>query len=250
MKLLDWPEDERPREKLALRGAAALSDSELLAILIRTGMKGKTAVDVARELAFVGLGGIQAMTFEELAARPGVGPARTAAIFAAFELGRRVARQPAPTVDFSTPEEVYRHCGSQMNHLRKERFIALALNTKNRLIREETISEGDLNTSLVHPREVFEPLIRLSTGAVIFVHNHPSGDPTPSQRDVEVTHRLRQVGELLGIKVLDHIIVATMGFYSFQTHGFFAGPLSMVAEIQAPFPLGVCAGHASPPVDP
>jgi DNA repair protein RadC len=247
MKLLDWPEDERPREKLALRGVEQLTDSELLAILIRTGLKGKSAVDVARELVTPGLGDVAKMSFEELAKQPGIGPARAAAIFAAFELGRRIARQPPQTIDFATPEAVYRHCGAQLNHLRRERFVALALNTKNRLIREENISEGDLNSSLVHPREVFEPLIRISTAAVIFVHNHPSGDPTPSQRDIEVTQRLRQVGELLGIKVLDHIVVGTMGFYSFQSHGFFSGSLSMVSEIQTPFPLGACAGQAPLP---
>ncbi len=108
--------------------------------------------------------------------------------------------------------------------------MALALNTKNRLIRDVLISEGDLNSSIVHPREVFEPLIRLSCAAVIFVHNHPSGDPTPSQRDLGVTERLRQVGEILGIKVLDHVIVATNGYYSFQTNGFLQPRPVAVAE--------------------
>lgn len=226
MTLRDWPLEERPREKLLARGAEALSDTELIAILVRTGVRGQSAVDTARKLAGIGLADLARYTPPELAALGGVGESRAAAILAAFELGRRAAREPVSAVrpDLSSPESVYRLCGPRLNHLRKERFLALALNTKNRLIREELISEGDLNSSIVHPREVFEPLIRCSAAAVIFVHNHPSGDPAPSQRDIEITQRLRQVGELLGIKVLDHVVVASGGYYSFQTHGFFVPP--------------------------
>ena len=225
MKVNEWPEEDRPREKLALRGAGALSDSELLAILIRTGSKGRSALDVGRALCGTGLHDVSVQSFDELASLPGIGPSRSAAILAAFELGRRVSQKPHEAQDMSSPESVYRLCGPSLNHLRRERFVALALNTKNRLMRELVISEGDLNSSVVHPREVFEPLIRVSAAAVIFVHNHPSGDPTPSQRDVEVTQRLLQVGELLGIKVLDHVVVAMRGFYSFQAHGFLARKL-------------------------
>jgi DNA repair protein RadC len=229
MSLRDWPSEDRPREKLAQAGADALSDSELLAILIRTGSRGNSAMDLGRTLATAGLDHLHASSFDELAARPGIGASRAAAILAAFELGRRLGRSPAERLDLSTPEAVYRLCGPRLNHLRKERFLALALTTKNRLVREIMVSEGDLNSSIVHPREVFEPLIRLSAAAVIFVHNHPSGDPNPSRRDVDITQRLRQVGELLGIRVLDHIVVATEGFYSFQSHGFFMRS-AMVAE--------------------
>ena len=221
MSLLDWPEGDRPREKLAQRGPASLSDTELLAILIRTGSRGSSALDLARPLAAFGLAEVSTLTFEELAGRSGVGPSRAAAILAAFELGRRAVRPPAERLNLSTPEAIFRYFGPQLNHLRKERFIAMALNAKNRLLREEIISEGDLSSSIVHPREVFAPLIRHASAAVIFVHNHPSGDPNPSQRDLEITHRLKQVGDLLGIKVLDHVIVSTGGFYSFHNHGFF-----------------------------
>jgi DNA repair protein RadC len=231
MSLRNWPQADRPREKLAEKGPEILSDSELLAILIRTGTRGKSAVDLGRELSHHGLAALSTMTFLEVAAHGGIGPARAAAIMAALELGRRAAALPQTDLEFASPEAVYRFVGPRLNHLQKERFVALALNTKNRLLREELISEGDLNSSIVHPREVFAPLIRMSAAAAIFVHNHPSGDPTPSQRDVEITQRLRQVGELVGIKVLDHIVVARNGFYSFQSHGFFARS-AMVAETQ------------------
>lgn len=214
MSIGDWPEDERPREKLAARGAEHLSDAELLAILIRTGTRGRTAVDVARDLTAQGIPTLAHYSYSEIAKTAGIGPARAAAIMAAFELGRRSVRSKVPVLEFTTPETVFRFCGPRLNHLKKERFIALALNTKNRLLKEEIISEGDLNSSIVHPREVFEPLIRMSAAAVVFVHNHPSGDPAPSQRDLDITHRLRQVGELLGIKVLDHVIVAAGGYHS------------------------------------
>jgi DNA repair protein RadC len=222
MRLKDWPAEERPREKLARHGVETLSDAELLAVLIRTGRPGRSAMDLGRTLAGRELADVAHCSFAELAATPGIGPTRAATILAAFELGRRAVRRPSRGAEFSSPETVYAHCAPRMNHLRRERFVALALNTKNRLMREEFISEGDLNSSIVHPREAFEPLIRISAAAVIFVHNHPSGDPTPSQRDLEITQRLRQSGEILGIKVLDHVIVATNGYYSFQKHGFFA----------------------------
>ncbi len=227
MTLRDWPAEDRPREKLATRGAEALSDSELLAIFIRTGARGKSAVDIGRELAARGLPDLARLSFPEVAALPGVGPARAAAILAAFELGRRAIALRGDEIELTSPEAVSRFCGPRLNHLKKERFLALALTTKNRLLREELVSEGDLNSSIVHPREVFAPLLRCSAAAVIFVHNHPSGDPTPSQRDLEITQRLRRVGELLGIKVLDHVVVAAGGFYSFQSHGFFIQPASV-----------------------
>lgn len=222
MTLRDWPEEDRPREKLAQRGVAALSESELVAILLRTGVQGKTVLDIARELVAAGLDELACTPFHALATRPGIGPSRAATLLAAFELGRRAATPKPRQLDLSSPEAVYQYVGPKLNHLRKERFMALALNTKNKLICETLVSEGDLNSAPVHPREVFEPLIRVSAAAVVFVHNHPSGDPTPSQKDAEITERLRQVGELVGIKVLDHVVVATLGFYSFQKYGFLA----------------------------
>ncbi len=221
MRVNEWPEEDRPREKLARRGAGALSDSELLAILVRTGIKGRSALDIARGLCSDGLPELASVSFDELARLPGVGTSRAAAIHAAFELGRRARIEGGPRPDLSSPESVYKYCGPRLNHLKKERFLALAVDTKNRLMRELLISEGDLSSSIVHPREVFQPLIQMSAACVIFVHNHPSGDPSPSQRDAEITTRLRQVGELLGIRVLDHVVVATNGFYSFQSHGYF-----------------------------
>lgn len=138
-------------------------------------------------------------------------------------LVREPGSQYGAAIDLSSPESVYRISWDVLQHTMKEKFIVLALNTKNKLIAVIEISEGDLSSSIVHPREVFQPLILLGgVSAWIAVHNHPSGDPTPSQRDVEITQRLRQSSELLGIKMLDHVVVAEQGYYSFQTHGFFA----------------------------
>jgi DNA repair protein RadC len=196
--------------QLAERGPEALSDSDLTMLITRTEPPRRLATDDAP----LSVAEMQA----EYGARAGI------LLAASLEFGRRTMRGTGARPDFSAPEAVHKWLAPRLVHLQKERFIALALDSKNRLMREITVSEGDLNSSIVHPREVFRPLIAMSAGAVIFVHNHPSGDPTPSQRDVDVTQRLRQVGDLLGIKVLDHVIVATAGFYSFQSHGFLARP--------------------------
>jgi DNA repair protein RadC len=204
-------------ERLYNSGAEHLSDREALALL--SGLTVDRAREILNTHSFAKLENLPVSTLSEL-----MGDRAARAFVCALEVGRRAARQRVvDTLEFSSPESIYRFMAPRLSHLQKERFIALALNTKNRLIREITVSEGDLNSSVVHPREVFQPLILESASAVIFVHNHPSGDPTPSQRDVEVTQRLRQAGELLGIKVLDHVVVASGGFYSFQAHGFFAG---------------------------
>lgn len=220
-----WPQGDRPREKLAERGCGALSATELLAILIRTGegRQGRTAVDLARALwaahgeSWEALG--QA-TPSELAAQPGVGLAKAASIAAALEIARRLAQRPlVADTPFRSSRQVHEHFSARLAGVRKERFFCLLLDARNRFIREEQVSEGSLTASLVHPREAFRPAVRESASAVIFSHNHPSGDPAPSQEDSDLTRRLCEAGKILGIRVLDHVIIGASGYFSYADAG-------------------------------
>jgi DNA repair protein RadC len=222
-----WPQEERPREKLLERGPETLGPTELLAILIRTGdgREGATALDVARRLwtdyreSWEDL--CQA-SGAEIAARPGLGPAKAAAILAALEIGRRLGRKAlTPEAPFRESRQVFEHFAPRLSGLKKEVFYCLLLDTRNRYLREERISEGSLTSSLVHPREAFRAAVRESASAVIFSHNHPSGDPSPSREDADLTRRLWEAGKVLGIRVLDHVIVGETRHYSFADEGEF-----------------------------
>jgi DNA repair protein RadC len=220
----NWPPDDRPREKLLHKGAEALSETELLAIILRVGnaSTGESAIDHARLLLsrFNGLKGIDEASAGELAALKGIGPAKIAQIKASLEIGRRLgnhnwsAGQP-----LRSSEDVFRHFRDNLAKEKREIFYVVLLNNKNKKIRDVKISEGSLTASLVHPREVYNPVIRDSAAAVIFVHNHPSGDPAPSQEDIEITRRLKQVGEVLGVRVLDHVVVGHDRYFSFSDKG-------------------------------
>ncbi len=220
-----WPPEERPREKLAGAGAASLGPAELLAILLRTGTgnDGETALDLARRLWAAYRGEWEALagaSVAELATHRGVGPAKAATVAAALEIGRRMASRPiAPAEAFRTSGQVFAHYGARLAGLKKERFCCLLLDTRNRYLRDEVVSEGSLSSSLVHPREAFRSAVRESASAVIFAHNHPSGDPAPSREDVELTRRLSEAGRVLGIRVLDHVIVGGGRYYSFADEG-------------------------------
>ncbi len=218
-----WPRHERPRERLLERGPEHLSDAELLAVLLPTGPRRTgTAVDRGRALlASVGsLRTLFSASARALRAVDGIGPARAAMIQAVGELARRAAGQRlARGTPLRTSAEVYRHCGARMAALRKEQFHVILLDGKNRPIKEVRISEGSLTASLVHPREVFVPVIEESAAAIILVHNHPSGDPTPSAEDVAITERLRQVGEIMGVRVLDHVVIGHGRYVSFADEG-------------------------------
>ncbi len=224
-RIKDWPEDERPRERLLQVGEGALSDAQLLAILLRTGdhASGATAVDLARRVLGVfadSLEAVSAATVVELCQVPGIGLAKACEIKAAFELGRRlVARQGGRLTQFRTSKDVARYYMPLLADKKREQFQVILLDRKNRVMREVMISQGSLTASVVHPREVFNPAIRDSAAAVIFVHNHPSGDPQPSQEDRTLTARLVEAGRLLGIQVLDHIIVAGQTYMSFADEG-------------------------------
>ncbi len=207
----------RPRERLATRGANELADAELLAILFGTGTRGASAVDVAGTLLH-GLGGVVGLlsaSCEELAAFPGIGLARATAIHAALELGRRaVAGRPARGRRLAGASEVWTLFHGRLSPLPVEEFWALALDVRHRVQSEHCLARGSLTGVEIHPRDVFRPLIRQAAAAVIFCHNHPSGDPEPSRADVELTARLREVGDLVGIPVLDHVVIGWEGYAS------------------------------------
>lgn len=218
-----WPEEDRPRERLMKNGAPALSDAELLALLIRTGtgFQGKNALDIARMiLQFVGgLHRLACCDIRELCNVQGVGPAKAAQIIAAVEIGRRLEAPPLDRVSFVSSSDVARYFIPRLRDLQREMFIVLLLDARNGLIRGVTVSTGSLTASIVHPREVFKPAILDSAASVIFIHNHPSGDPTPSQDDLKITAQLVEAGRLIDIRVLDHIIIGRGTFTSLAGKG-------------------------------
>jgi DNA repair protein RadC len=201
------PAGDRPRERLYWNGPDALADVELLALQLGSGTRGRSAVDAAREAM-------------ELARVPGVGPAKAARLAATFELSRRLrARAPGVRVTLSGPAEVYGAFGPLMEDLRHEVFRIALLDAQNGLLRDRVISEGTLSASLVHPREVFKPAILESAASVILLHNHPSGDPTPSREDVRLTRQLVECSRLLDLPVHDHVIVGRGRYVSLAEKG-------------------------------
>lgn len=214
----DLPEAARPRERLWREGPGALSETELLAIVLRTGSKEGSALDLAKYLlrAFGGLAGLSGAAPEELSAVKGMGQAKAAQVGAALELGRRLGEGSVPRPAVNNPEDAARLVMGRMHCLDREEFRVILLNTKNRVIQVETVAVGTLNSSGVEPREVFKNAIRRSAAAVILVHNHPSGDPTPTRQDIGLTQRLVQAGELVGIEILDHIIIGDNKYVSLK----------------------------------
>ncbi|MEY2531029.1 MAG: repair protein RadC [Verrucomicrobiota bacterium] len=226
IKIREMPPDERPREKLAAHGAAALTDPELIAILLRTGVTGKNVLEVARDLLqrFGTLAGLSRCTVDELAPIRGVGFAKAVQLVAAFGLGSRIARETLSKQKIDSPELVNDLIGPEMRRLRKESLRVILLDTRYHLIRVEEVSVGSVNESIAHPRDVFRPAVVSSAYAVIVVHNHPSGDSSPSQTDHSLTRRLAEAAELLQIRLLDHIIIGapseqSPGYFSFKEAG-------------------------------
>ncbi len=205
----DLPVQERPREKLLREGAANLSDQELVAVLLGSGSAGQSVLELARRVVPL----LDQNDPTRLWATPGIGRARAAALLAGIELGRRQARPVGPLLE--SAEEVYRH-QIEMAELDREHFRALYLDVRHRLIHQETISIGTLTSSLVHPREVFGPALSRKAACLIVVHNHPSGDPTPSAEDLSLTRRLTRAGDLLGIELLDHVVIGRFGYTSIR----------------------------------
>ncbi len=203
----EMPTADRPRERLQQHGAGALRDAELIAILLRTGVKGKSAVQLAEELLRKhSLEEFISVPIEALAKTPGIGHAKAVQLKAAFELAKRLSRPRERTI-VNDPAAAAGIVREEMQHLDREEFRVLLLNTKNALIRVADVSRGSLNASIVEPREVFKDAIAASAAGMVLVHNHPSGDPTPSAEDIAITKRLVKAGELLNINVLDHIIL-------------------------------------------
>jgi DNA repair protein RadC len=220
----DWPAEDRPREKLLAKGPQSLSDTELLAIILRNGnaSTGESAIDHARLLLgqFGGLKGMEEAASSDLGKVKGIGPAKIAQIKASLELARRIGSHKwEPGQSLRSSEDVFRHFRDDLEKEKREFFYVVLLNNKNKKIRDVKISEGSLTASLVHPREVYNPVIRESAAAVIFVHNHPSGDPAPSPEDIEITRRLKEVGDVMGIRVLDHVVVGRDRYFSFNDKG-------------------------------
>ena len=227
MKIHEMPEEDMPREKLLRLGPDALSDAELLALLVRTGIEGKDVLEVCRDLLkeagdLVTLG---RMSPREIQMKSkGIGKAKSCELAAVFELGRRALGQQIEKGKIDSPEAVYQLMAHQMTSLRRESLQVILLNTRHRLMRVETVSLGSVNESIADPREIFREAIIQGAYAIILVHNHPSGDPSPSEMDRTMTKRMAQVAELLRIRLLDHIIIGQPApgqqpYFSFKEAG-------------------------------
>ena len=223
MKLL--PEDDRPREKLLRLGAEALTDAELLAILLRTGVRGCSVMDLAQQIlhhcstampgeGLAALAKLRENEFPEIVR--GFGRTKWCTIAAAIQLGQRAAAPSRERVDVSNPDSVWRYLAPRMADLEQEEFLVILVNAKNHVLDVESVSRGTLTASLVHPREVFRPAIKRSAHAVILAHNHPSGDPKPSREDLQITQRLVEAGKLMGIEVLDHVVIGKGRYVSLR----------------------------------
>ena len=208
---------ERRREKLVAKGAENLKDSELLAILLRTGKAGKNVIEIASQiLSKYSKKRLLQMTYEDLSKISGIDSAKATTLLAAFELSKRALEVNDTNLPvINTAKDVAAQL-TDMRDLKKEHFVVLYLNAKNQMVHKETISMGTLNANLVHPREVFEPALKYSAAQIIAAHNHPSGDPKPSEDDLEVTKRLTEAGKMMGIEIMDHVIVSKNSHFSLK----------------------------------
>ncbi len=215
----ELPLDDRPREKLLLRGAQSLSDAELVAILLRTGKKGKSVIEIARELikSEGNLAKLATKTVDSLQKVSGIGKDKAATLAAAFELSRRILSQPKWLVNkkITSPQDIAEIFIPILRDDNKEKFIVVCLNSANKIIKHETISIGNLNSSVVHPREVFKVAIDNSSASIILIHNHPSGNPEPSNEDIRITKKIVETGKIMEIPVFDHLIIAGETYTSF-----------------------------------
>jgi DNA repair protein RadC len=225
-RIKDLPMSERPYEKMEKYGAERLSDAELLAVIIRTGSKSETSVALAQRILktdenHMGLACLHELTLEELRNLKGIGRVKAIQIKALMELSKRIASTYTlgNRVIIRSPEDVCRLLMEEMRHLKQEVFKVILLNTKNHVMRCREVSVGSLTASIVHPREVFREAVKAGSSGVIFVHNHPSGDPQPSSEDIETTARLVSAGNILGIKVMDHIIIGEGKYVSLKEKG-------------------------------
>ncbi|HHV97919.1 MAG TPA: DNA repair protein RadC [Clostridiaceae bacterium] len=226
LKIKDLPLNERPYEKLEKYGAEMLSDAELLAIIIKTGTKNETSVALAQRILAKdeegkGIAALHDFSLEQLRAINGIGRVKAIQIKAVMELSKRIASTYSSNrkITIRSANDVSKLLMEEMRHLKKEVFKVLLLNTKNHLIKQANVSVGSLNASIVHPREVFSEAVKSGCSSIIFVHNHPSGDPEPSIEDINTTRKLVNAGEILGIRVLDHIIIGNGIYVSLKERG-------------------------------
>lgn len=226
LRMKDIPASERPYEKLEKFGSETLSNAELLAVIIRTGSREETSVALAQRVLALGQdnGGIaflHNLSVQELRKTKGIGKVKALQIKAVMELSKRVSTSQISKdrVVIRSPVEISSLLMEEMRHLQKEVFKIVMLNTKNHIIKQLNISVGCLNSSIVHPREVFSEAVKVGCSALLLVHNHPSGDPGPSTEDIETTQRLINAGSILGIKVLDHIVIGDGRYISFREQG-------------------------------
>jgi DNA repair protein RadC len=223
MKIKDWPEHDRPREKFYEKGSYGLTDTELLAIIISKGVKNKSALELAKEIinktgSLKKLNQKSVSEIERLKIN-GLGRAKIISMLAALELGRRsLSKKNEKKIIFKHPKDIYDYYCPLISGLKHELFKVIAVDGRNAYVNETTISKGILDASLVHPREVFKFALNENASAIFLIHNHPSGILKPSEDDLKVTERLQSAGELMGIRVVDHIIIAENGFYSFSQH--------------------------------
>ncbi|NLY73700.1 MAG: DNA repair protein RadC [Firmicutes bacterium] len=218
----DLPLEERPRERLVQFGPEHLSNAELIAIILRTGSANRSAIDLGKELLanYKDLRGIAKASLAELADQTGIGQAKAVQLKAAFELGRRVlTSNPFQLPSIRKPDDAYDLLKASFQDLDREHFKVVHLNTKNQVLKVETTAVGILSSSPVHPREVFKEAVKMSSAGLILAHNHPSGDPTPSQDDLLLTKRLYEAGEILGIRIIDHLILGDNRYLSLKECG-------------------------------
>ncbi|WP_407407947.1 DNA repair protein RadC [Peribacillus sp.] len=223
MLIRDYPKEERPRERFLQDGPQSLSNQELLALLLRTGSKEESVLQLSNRLikAFEGFRLLKEASVEELTEIKGIGEAKAIQILASVELGRRIHKlNDQDRYVIRSPEDGANYCMEEMRFLSQEHFVCLYLNTKNQVLHKRTVFIGSLNASIVHPREVFKEAFRRSAASIICLHNHPSGDPSPSREDIDVTKRLVECGKIMGIEVLDHIIIGEHKYVSLKEKGY------------------------------
>jgi len=225
MTIKDLPEEERPYETLEKYGASVLSNAELLAIIIKTGTRTETSVELSQRILKEnadgrGLAFLHDISLDELKAIKGIGRVKAIQLKAVIEIGKRIISfRNDNKVCIHTPSDVSRYIMEEMRYLKQEHFRIIMLNTKNQVLKQVEVTVGTLNSSLVHPRDVFSEPIRHKCASIILIHNHPSGDPTPSREDIDLTYRLVEAGKILGIEVLDHIIIGDGEYISLKEKG-------------------------------
>lgn len=217
----EMPSSARPRERMQKYGAKSLSNEELLAILFRTGYKEASVIELSKHVLYAldSIEDLKTLSYEELLKIKGIKEAKATTLLAAIELGYRLSTYKRhKRIKITSPDDVYHHLVHDISHLEQEHFIALFLNIKSEIIKQEMIYIGTINQMTIHPREIYKKAIKCSAAAMIFVHNHPSGDSEPSHADLRATEHLKKTSELMGIDLIDHIIIGHHEFYSIKSH--------------------------------